>query len=63
MERVAKQITGQNALQLVQRIREMLVKNDETLKKIKMRADAFFGKDIFHSMQKEMMKESTLPHD
>ena len=34
LERVAKEISGEHALQLISRIREMLMKNDEMLNEI-----------------------------
>lgn len=61
LERVAKQITGHEGLNLVQRIRETLAENDVMLKEIQHKADAFFGKDTFHSMQKKVKKGNTLP--
>lgn len=45
LERVAKQITGPNALQLVDRIREKLIENDVMLSDMAKRAQAFFGKN------------------
>lgn len=60
LERVAQQITEQNALQLIQRIRETLAENDLMLKEIKSKADAFFGRDTFHSMQKKVKQSTTL---
>ncbi|WP_312469480.1 hypothetical protein [Neobacillus sp.] len=62
LERVAKQITGQNALQLVDRIRETLIENDVQLKEIEEKANFFFGKDTFLSMQKKVMQSITLPN-
>ena len=61
LERVAQQITGQNALQLIQRIRAALAENDEMLKEIKGKADAFFGRETFHSMQNKVKDSITLP--
>ncbi|MBT2655996.1 hypothetical protein J7E81_12245 [Bacillus sp. ISL-18] len=61
LERVAQQITGQNALQLIQKIRETLAENDEMLKEIKRKADAFFGRETFHSMQNKVKDSITLP--
>ncbi len=54
IERVAKQITGENALQLISRIRETLMENDEMLNEISRKAHAFFGTEAFHSLQKEV---------
>jgi hypothetical protein len=62
LERVAKQITGQNALQIVQRIRETLAENDVMLKEIKSKADAFFGRDAFDSLQKKVKQSNKLPN-
>ncbi|MED4885266.1 MULTISPECIES: hypothetical protein [Bacillus] len=42
LERVAKQISGPNALQLIHRIRETLVENDAMLNEIEKRARAFY---------------------
>ncbi|MED4229599.1 hypothetical protein [Neobacillus cucumis] len=61
LERVAQQITSQNALQLIQRILETLAENDEMLKEIKRKADAFFGRETFHSMQNKVKDSITLP--
>ena len=58
LERVAKQITGENALQLISRIRVMLMKNDEMLTEISKKAQAFFGTEDLQSLQK---KTWTLP--
>ncbi|GIN87244.1 hypothetical protein J6TS2_36300 [Heyndrickxia sporothermodurans] len=60
LERVAKQITGHDALQLEQKIRETLRENDAMLKQIKNKADAFFGRDQFHSLQEKMKDSITL---
>lgn len=60
LERVAKQITGKNALQLISRIRETLMKNDEMLVEISKKAQAFFGKEALLSLQKEVKHSSTL---
>ncbi|RDU36673.1 hypothetical protein DRW41_11485 [Neobacillus piezotolerans] len=61
LERVAKQITGENALQLISRIREALMKNDEMLNEISKKAQAFFGKDALQSLQNDIKHSSTLP--
>ncbi|MEJ9212789.1 hypothetical protein [Bacillus smithii] len=42
LERVAKQISGPNALQLIHRIQETLVENDAMLNEIEKRAHAFY---------------------
>ena len=60
LERVAQQITGQSAIQLIERIRETLAENDVMLKEIKSKADAFFGRDTFHLMQKKIKQSITL---
>ena len=54
LERVAKQITGENALHLISRIRVMLMKNDEMLNEISEKAHAFFGTEDLQSLQKEV---------
>ena len=51
LERVAKQITGENALHLISRIRETLMKNDEMLTEISTKAHAFFGTEDLQSLQ------------
>lgn len=61
LERVARQINGQNALELIRKIRETLAENDLMLKEIKSKADAFFGRDRFHSMQQKVKQFNTLP--
>lgn len=60
-ELVAKQIKDQEALQIVQRIRETLAENDEWLKEIKQRAHAFFGRETFHSLQEKVKDAVSLP--
>lgn len=60
LERVATQISDQNALQLVNRIRETLKENDRMLAEIRMRADAFFGRETFSSMQETVKQWITL---
>lgn len=62
LERIAKQISDHNAIQLIQRIRETLAKNDEMLKEIESKADAFFGRDPFHSIEKKVKDSFTLPN-
>ncbi|NEW02149.1 hypothetical protein GYH73_013355 [Bacillus megaterium] len=44
LERVAKQITGPNALELIHRIREVLKENDVMLHKMEIKAHAFYEK-------------------
>ncbi|PGY50598.1 hypothetical protein [Priestia megaterium] len=44
LERVAKQITGPNALELIHRIREVLRENDVMLHKMEIKAHAFYEK-------------------
>lgn len=61
LERVAQQITGQNALLLIQKIRETLAENDVMLKEIKSKADAFFGRDTFNTIQNKVKQSVTLP--
>jgi heme oxygenase len=62
LERVAKQITGQEALQLIQRIREAFAQNDAMLKEIQNKANAILGTDNFHSLQKKVKQSNTLPN-
>ncbi len=61
LERVAKQITGGNALKLIRRIRKTLLKNDEMLIEISKRSDDFFGKEALQSLQNEVKHSTTLP--
>ncbi|MEK5389389.1 hypothetical protein NSQ59_03260 [Margalitia sp. FSL K6-0131] len=61
LELVANNIKDQEALQIVNRIRKTLVENDERLKEIQQRADAFFGRETFYSLQQKMKKTLTLP--
>ncbi len=61
LERVAKEITGENALQLISRIRETLMINDEMLMKISEKAHVFFGTESLQSLQKEVKRSSSLP--
>ncbi|MDC0706047.1 MULTISPECIES: hypothetical protein [Priestia] len=44
LERVAKQITGPNALELMHRIREVLKENDVMLHEMEIKAHAFYEK-------------------
>ena len=44
LERVAKQITGPNALELIDRIREVLKENDVMLHEMEIKAHAFYEK-------------------
>ncbi|WP_042352921.1 hypothetical protein [Bacillus massiliigorillae] len=55
LERVAKQIHETNAMQIVNRIREILRENDAVLMEIKKKADAFFGKETLKKMQMKAM--------
>ncbi|MBD8007665.1 hypothetical protein [Bacillus norwichensis] len=61
LERVAKQIKGANALQIVKRIRETLRENDVALTDIENKADAFFGKETFQKLQTSLKQSITLP--
>ncbi|KQU17518.1 hypothetical protein ASG65_26295 [Bacillus sp. Leaf13] len=63
LERVAKQITGPNALQLIDRIRGELIENDVMLNEMAKRAQAFFGKESFQSIQMEVKQSNTLPRE
>jgi len=62
LERVAMQITGEHALNIVDRMRETLRENEVMLKEIKMRADAFFGRETLNTMQKIVKQWNTLPN-
>ncbi|PEE06650.1 hypothetical protein [Bacillus pseudomycoides] len=57
LERVAKEITGANVMQIVDRIRETLRENDAMLREIQNKADAFFGKKNF---QTSLMQSITM---
>ncbi|MFK9093912.1 hypothetical protein [Bacillus salipaludis] len=61
LERVAKQISGANAMQIVERIREILRENDAALTEIENKANAFFGEKTFQSLQASHMQSITLP--
>jgi len=61
LERVAKQISGASALQIVDRIRETLRENDEILTEIENKANAFFGKETYQTLQNSLMQSITLP--
>lgn len=63
LERVAKQITGPNALQLIDRIRGELTENDVMLNEMAKRAQTFFGKEPFQSIQMEVKQSNTLPRE
>lgn len=60
LERVAKQVKGSSALQLIQRIRETLLENDIIIKKLEKKAHAFLGKDTFQDMQVKIMQDMTM---
>ncbi|WP_019243360.1 MULTISPECIES: hypothetical protein [Bacillus] len=55
LERVAEQITGINAMQIVDEIRQILRENDAILTEIENRANAFFGKEAFETLQTSMI--------
>ncbi|MBA9028313.1 hypothetical protein [Peribacillus huizhouensis] len=57
LERIAKQVTGSSALQLIQRIREMLKENDIILNRLEKKAHTFIGKDTFQDIQVKMQKD------
>ncbi|MGE8206521.1 hypothetical protein ACQKP0_18585 [Heyndrickxia sp. NPDC080065] len=61
LERVAMQITGKNALQLIDRIQETLMENGNMLNEIQQRADAFYEKETFQSLQKKVIQSNSLP--
>ena len=61
LERVAKQVSGKNAMLIVDRIRETLLENDDILTEIENKADAFFGKETFQALQTSLMQSITLP--
>ncbi|MFZ7942912.1 MULTISPECIES: hypothetical protein [Bacillaceae] len=61
LERVAKQISGANALLIVERIRETLRDNAAILSEIEHKANAFFGKETFQTLQNNLIHSITLP--
>ncbi|RST72057.1 hypothetical protein D4T97_017505 [Siminovitchia acidinfaciens] len=61
LERVTKQISGADAVRIVDRIRETLRENDEILTEIENKADAFFGKETFQNLQTDLKQSITLP--
>ncbi|MEH6944232.1 hypothetical protein V7014_20810 [Bacillus sp. JJ722] len=52
LERVAKEISGAIALQIVDRIREI----DAVLTEIDRKAAAFFGKETFQALRNNLMQ-------
>lgn len=62
LERVAKQISGASAMQIVDKIRETLRENDAVLTEIENKADAFFGKDTFQTLQTNLMQSMEITH-
>ncbi|GIN94825.1 hypothetical protein J6TS1_06950 [Siminovitchia terrae] len=60
LERIAKQVTGPSALQLIQRIREVLLENDEIINELEKKAQSIFGTDTFKDIQAKMMKDMTM---
>lgn len=61
LERVAKHVTGANGLKKIDRIREALMENDAMLNQIAKKANAFFGKETFQSIQTNVNQSITLP--
>ena len=61
LERVTKQISGANALVVVDRIRETLRENDAILTEIENKANSFFGKESFQVLQNNFKQSITLP--
>jgi hypothetical protein len=61
LERVAKQVTGANALKIINHIREALMENKVMLNEIAKKANAFFGKETFQSIQTKVNQSITLP--
>ncbi|ETI69731.1 hypothetical protein [Neobacillus vireti] len=61
LERVAKHVTEPNGLQLINRIRDALMENDAMLNEIAKKANAFFGKETFQSIQTKVNQSITLP--
>ncbi|MBS4200354.1 hypothetical protein KHA93_12000 [Bacillus sp. FJAT-49732] len=61
LERVANRVTGPSALQLIQRIRETLMENDEIINELERKAHNVFGKDSFKKIQEKVMQDMTLP--
>ncbi|RST60668.1 hypothetical protein D5F11_004765 [Siminovitchia terrae] len=60
LERIAKQVTGPSALQLIQRIREVLLENDEIINELEKKAQSIFSTDTFKDIQAKMMKDMTM---
>ncbi|KAB2330735.1 hypothetical protein F7731_19220 [Cytobacillus depressus] len=61
LERVAKQISGRNALEIVDHIREALRENDAMLNEIDQKMNEFFGKETLQALQSSHMQSITLP--
>ncbi|MBO1005112.1 hypothetical protein [Pseudogracilibacillus auburnensis] len=61
IEVIAKQVRGKDAVDLINRIRESLKKNDELLKEMAAKADVFYGTEALQSLQKEVEKSTALP--
>lgn len=61
LERVAKGVSGPDALRLIQRIRETLMENDEMINELKEKAHMLFGKDSFKEIQDNVIQDMTLP--
>lgn len=61
LERVADQISGTDALKMVERIRETLRENDAALTVIESKMDAFFGTEAHQALQDGHMQSITLP--
>jgi hypothetical protein len=60
LKRVAKEIKGQKALQIIKRIQETLVENDFYLKEIEDKAKAFFGRDTFNALNHQIKQANTM---
>jgi hypothetical protein len=60
LNRVAKEIKGQDALQIINHIQETLVENDLYLKEIEEKANAFFGRDTFNVLNHKIKLANTL---
>lgn len=60
LERVAKPITGIEALKIVEHIRKTLRENDLMLTEIESKANAFFGTETHQALQNSHMQSITL---
>ncbi|EKN63486.1 hypothetical protein P9E76_17150 [Schinkia azotoformans] len=61
LARLEKEISGRNALLLINRIKEVLNENDRILEEIENKANTFFGKETFQSLKKEISQANMVP--